>query len=159
MLTPGAISTSSSSLTPRGRSSSGSRTSRGCTTCGPGSTSSSTRPRSSRGWWRRRDPSSAGLWRKAWSCMRQPEAEARRRVIWRSPRSASAKVSSPSLLHLQQAGEKALKALHYRRGARMVLGHSLAELLLDLLTDHPDLSDLPDAARQLDHYYIPTRYP
>ncbi len=41
----------------------------------------------------------------------------------------------------------------------MVLGHSLAELLLDLLTDHPDLSDLRDAARQLDQYYIPTRYP
>jgi HEPN domain-containing protein len=55
--------------------------------------------------------------------------------------------------------EKALKALHYRRGARMVLGHSLIELLNDLLSDHPTLRDLGDAARQLDQYYIPARYP
>jgi HEPN domain-containing protein len=59
----------------------------------------------------------------------------------------------------QQASEKALTALHYRRGARIVLGHSLVELLHDLLSDHPALRDLGDAARQLDQYYIPTRYP
>ncbi|HEX9819330.1 MAG TPA: HEPN domain-containing protein [Methylomirabilota bacterium] len=59
----------------------------------------------------------------------------------------------------QQAAEKAMKALHYRRGARLVLGHSLVELLTDLLPDHPALRDLGDAARQLDQYYVPTRYP
>jgi HEPN domain-containing protein len=52
-----------------------------------------------------------------------------------------------------------LKALHYRRGARVVLGHSLAELLHDLLPERPDLGDLREAARQLDQYYIPTRDP
>ena len=52
-----------------------------------------------------------------------------------------------------------MKALHYRRGARIVVGHSLVELLNDLLTAHPALVELGDAARQLDQYYIPTRYP
>lgn len=59
----------------------------------------------------------------------------------------------------QQAAEKALKALHYLAGARVVLGHSLVELLGDLLPRHPALAELRDAARQLDQYYVPTRYP
>jgi HEPN domain-containing protein len=32
-------------------------------------------------------------------------------------------------------------------------------LLDGLLSARPDLADLRDAARQLDQYYIPTRYP
>lgn len=59
----------------------------------------------------------------------------------------------------QQAAEKALKALHYGRGARFVFGHSLVELLNALVTDYPALSGLRDGAQQLDQYYIPTRYP
>ncbi|HSF02710.1 MAG TPA: HEPN domain-containing protein [Solirubrobacterales bacterium] len=59
----------------------------------------------------------------------------------------------------QQAGEKALKALHYLRGARVVLGHSLVELLDGLAGDHPELHALRETAQQLDQYYIPTRYP
>jgi HEPN domain-containing protein len=59
----------------------------------------------------------------------------------------------------QQAAEKALKALHYARGARFVLGHSLVELLDGLSPDVPALADLREGAQQLDQYYIPTRYP
>ena len=59
----------------------------------------------------------------------------------------------------QQAAEKALKALHYLGGARVVLGHSLVELLDPLVTEHAGLTDLREGAQQLDQYYIPTRYP
>jgi HEPN domain-containing protein len=59
----------------------------------------------------------------------------------------------------QQAAEKALKALHYLGGARVVLGDSLVELLDPLLAEHHALADLREAAQQLDQYYVPTRYP
>jgi len=59
----------------------------------------------------------------------------------------------------QQAAEKALKALHYLGGARVVLGRSLVELLDPLVTEHAGLTDLREGAQQLDQYYIPTRYP
>ena len=59
----------------------------------------------------------------------------------------------------QQAAEKALKALHYQDGARAVLGHSVSDLLQRLLGSRPELVGLSDDARQLDRFYIPTRYP
>jgi HEPN domain-containing protein len=59
----------------------------------------------------------------------------------------------------QHAAEKALKALHYGRGARVVLGHSLVELVAPLVADHPELAGLRPAAQQLDQYYVPTRSP
>lgn len=59
----------------------------------------------------------------------------------------------------QQAAEKALKGLRYLRGERVVLGHSLVELLDPLAADHPALAGLREVAQQLDQYYIPTRYP
>src|SRR5206468_3484111 len=59
----------------------------------------------------------------------------------------------------QQAAAKALKALHYLGGERLVIGHSLLELLRALLTQHPALADLEESARRLDQYYVPTRYP
>ena len=59
----------------------------------------------------------------------------------------------------QQAGEKALKAVHYLGGARIVLGHSVVELLDGLVSRHPGLEALREAAQQLDQYYVPTRYP
>lgn len=97
--------------------------------------------------------------------MRQPESEARRWLAQAESDLAFAELGlrggffAQACFICQQAGEKALKALHYRRGARMVLGHSLVELLDGLLADHRALGDLGDAARQLDQYYIPTRYP
>jgi len=59
----------------------------------------------------------------------------------------------------QQAAEKALKALHFLRGARVVLGHYVVELLDGLTDDHPALRGVREVAQQLDQYYIPTRYP
>ncbi|HUO85177.1 MAG TPA: HEPN domain-containing protein [Thermoanaerobaculia bacterium] len=59
--------------------------------------------------------------------------------------------------HAQQAAEKALKAIHFARGARAVLGHSVRKLIDALETG--ELEDLKDAARELDLLYIPSRYP
>jgi HEPN domain-containing protein len=59
----------------------------------------------------------------------------------------------------QQAAEKAAKALHYLRGARFVPGHSVFHLLEPLSADDESLRVVLDAARQLDQYYIPARYP
>jgi len=59
----------------------------------------------------------------------------------------------------QQAAEKALKAIVYLSGARFVPGHSLVELLARATTGTEGLLHLRDSARQLDQYYIPTRYP
>lgn len=64
----------------------------------------------------------------------------------------------------QQAAEKAVKAVLYLSGARFVPGHSVVELLDRAAaavadTDAAPLRRLRDSARQLDQYYIPTRYP
>ena len=59
----------------------------------------------------------------------------------------------------QQAVEKAVKAVHYARGARAVLGHSVRNLIERLDPRVPALDDLLDDARELDLHYVPTRYP
>lgn len=59
----------------------------------------------------------------------------------------------------QQAAEKAVKAILYRDGARTAIGHSVAELLERAVRRRPELADLREAARRLDRFYIPTRYP
>ena len=59
----------------------------------------------------------------------------------------------------QQAAEKALEAIHYLSGERFVPGHSLVELLGTSAEPTGTLARLLDSARQLDQYYIPTRYP
>lgn len=59
----------------------------------------------------------------------------------------------------QQAGEKALKACLYALGRRSVMGHSLFELSYELSQKDSRFSPLMDAAKQLDRFYIPTRYP
>lgn len=61
--------------------------------------------------------------------------------------------------HCQQSAEMALKALHYLGGARLVIGHSLVELLATLTAAYPALASLRGAAARLDQLYIPTRYP
>jgi HEPN domain-containing protein len=97
--------------------------------------------------------------------MRQPETEAQRWLAQAESDLAFAEVGvregfpAQACFICQQAGEKALKGLHYRRGDRIVLGHSLVELLRDLRESHSRLSDVVDAARQLDQYDIATRYP
>lgn len=59
----------------------------------------------------------------------------------------------------QQAAEKAVKAVHYARGARAVMGHSVRNLIERLDPRIEELDELLDDARELDLNYIPTRYP
>jgi len=59
----------------------------------------------------------------------------------------------------QQCAEKAVKAIHFRDGARTVIGHGVAALLGRLRERYPSLSTLVDHAAELDLYYIPARYP
>ncbi len=59
----------------------------------------------------------------------------------------------------QQVAEKALKAIAYARGERVVLGHSLVELVERFGTPLPTLQNLRETAGVLDQYYVPTRYP
>jgi HEPN domain-containing protein len=55
-----------------------------------------------------------------------------------------------------QAAEKAVKALHLRKGQE-AWGHVVARLLAELPVRVP--ADLPDKAKVLDAFYVPTRYP
>jgi HEPN domain-containing protein len=59
----------------------------------------------------------------------------------------------------QQAAEKALKAIAYYLGERVVLGHSLVELIARLEARVPELQSFRELAGVLDQYYVPTRYP
>ena len=58
----------------------------------------------------------------------------------------------------QQTGEKALKAIAYAQGERVVIGHSLVELVSRLLDRVPALRARREDAGILDQYYVPTRY-
>lgn len=94
-----------------------------------------------------------------------PRAEAGRWLAQARSELAFARVGvregfhAQACFHCQQAAEMALKALHYARGARLVVGHSLVELLAPVAAAHPSLGDLRGAAARLDQLYIPTRYP
>jgi HEPN domain-containing protein len=55
----------------------------------------------------------------------------------------------------QQAAEKALKSMAYRRGALAIKSHSLVALCKALQINGP----LIEAARVLDKYYLTARYP
>lgn len=59
----------------------------------------------------------------------------------------------------QQSAEKAVKAVHYAGGARVVLGHSVRALIARLDPAVPGLRAVTEEARTLDLYYVPTRYP
>lgn len=61
--------------------------------------------------------------------------------------------------HAQQAGEMAIKAVAYGLGERVVLGHSIAELVQKYADRVPGLGRLSEDASLLDQFYIPTRYP
>ena len=70
---------------------------------------------------------------------------------------ATAGFHAPACFHAHQAAEKAMKALHYARGARAVYGHGVRQLIERL--DNPELRGLLPGARELDLLYLPTRYP
>jgi HEPN domain-containing protein len=94
-----------------------------------------------------------------------PKAEAERWLAQARSELAFARVGvrerfyAQACFHCQQAAEMALKAVHYLGGARLVMGHSLVELLAPLADKHAPLAALRGAAARLDQFYIPTRYP
>jgi HEPN domain-containing protein len=59
----------------------------------------------------------------------------------------------------QQAGEKFLKACLYARGERHVIGHSLFVMSQELSNSDRSFQDILNEAKELDRFYIPTRYP
>ena len=64
-----------------------------------------------------------------------------------------------SCFQAQQSGEKALKAYLYSRGYTSVITHSLKELVKECAKLEAAFSEIALAARSLDMFYIPTRYP
>jgi len=61
--------------------------------------------------------------------------------------------------HSQQAAEKALKAVLFAQGARVVLGHSVRELARQCEAHDSAFAGVAEEAALLDQFYIPTRYP
>ena len=61
--------------------------------------------------------------------------------------------------HSQQAAEKALKAVLYSQGARVVLGHAVRSLVRQCEAHDPAFASVLSYAALLDQFYIPTRYP
>ena len=61
--------------------------------------------------------------------------------------------------HGQQAAEKALKAVLFDAGARVVLEHSVRELARQCEKHDPAFAALASDATLLDQFYIATRYP
>lgn len=59
----------------------------------------------------------------------------------------------------QQSAERALKSLVYASGERLVIGHSLVELVERLRDRLPALDGFRETAGLLDQYYISTRHP
>ncbi|MYB52077.1 MAG: HEPN domain-containing protein [Acidobacteriia bacterium] len=70
---------------------------------------------------------------------------------------ADADFHAHACFNAHQAAEKAVKGVHYAKGALVVVGHGIRQLIEDLNT--PSIAVLLSAARQLDLYYVPTRYP
>jgi len=64
-----------------------------------------------------------------------------------------------SCFQSQQSGEKALKAYLYEKGYTSIVTHSLKELLKECSKLDASFNTLSTDARNLDMYYIPTRYP
>lgn len=59
----------------------------------------------------------------------------------------------------QQTAEKALKAFLLDKGERVVLGHSVAELVQGCETYDSSFATLRSRAGKLDRFYLPTRNP
>lgn len=60
---------------------------------------------------------------------------------------------------MQQAAEKALKAVLVCAGKRSLPSHSTLALAREAITIDSSLSKILEACKTLDRYYIPTRYP
>jgi HEPN domain-containing protein len=66
---------------------------------------------------------------------------------------------APACFFSQQAAEKVVKAVHYGQGARSVIGYNVRALVEKLSPRDSRFDALIDAARELDLFYVPTRYP
>lgn len=97
--------------------------------------------------------------------MKRGESEARRWLVAAREDLAYAEHAlgggyfAPACFFAQQAAEKAVKAVHYRAGARSVVGHNVRALIQRLDPPSDELTRHLDSARQLDLFYIPARYP
>jgi HEPN domain-containing protein len=97
--------------------------------------------------------------------MRDPRAEAKRWLdaaredLAYADHAAAGGHHAPACFYAQQVAEKCVKAVHYLRGARTVIGHNVRALIEQLDPVPAALGDLLDAARELDLLYVPTRYP
>jgi len=59
----------------------------------------------------------------------------------------------------QQAIEKALKAFLYKKGEKELITHSSSALAKKAIKYNKDFDKIIDDCKDLDKYYIPTRYP
>ena len=97
--------------------------------------------------------------------MHDPRAEAERWVVAAGEdldyarHAAAGGYHAPACFHAQQAAEKAVKVLHYVRGARVVIGHNVRALIEALEPNDAAFDALLDGARELDLFYISTRCP
>ncbi len=66
---------------------------------------------------------------------------------------------APACFWAQQSAEKATKAYLYSMGERIVIGHSVSELLEKCKSYDRDFRTLIPLGALLDRFYIPTRYP
>jgi HEPN domain-containing protein len=78
------------------------------------------------------------------------------RDLRHAERSRAAEEHEWACFAAHQAAEKAVKALHLSRGQE-VWGHVISRLLEEPSLDAPQ--GLVDAAKVLDSFYIPSRYP
>jgi len=97
--------------------------------------------------------------------MRNPETESKRwleqaRYDFKTAEwNAKGKLFAPACFWAQQTAEKAAKAYLYSKGERLVIGHSVAELLDKCKSYDKDFDLLIETGAFLDRFYIPTRYP
>jgi HEPN domain-containing protein len=96
--------------------------------------------------------------------MRDPLREATRwltqaEVDLDAARTLSKRFPALACFHAQQSAEKALKAILYATGERLVLGHALAELGAAVELHSAGYGKLRAEVTKLDRYNIPTRYP
>ncbi len=64
-----------------------------------------------------------------------------------------------SCFQSQQAAEKSMKAFLYKKGYTSIITHSLKELVMEAEKREAIFSTIKLEAKNLDMFYIPTRYP
>ena len=72
---------------------------------------------------------------------------------------AKGKIYTSACYSCQQAAEKALKALILAKQGRIPKLHNLDRLITTIKSFQVDTFSIEDEARELDQYYITTRYP